>query len=424
MSNPKTQITCPNCGHRFYAEEALEKQLLAKLEQDYQQKAARQVEILKQQRAALEQEKQELAKQALDQDQLIKHKVEEEKKQLFDIARATAEEGVAQRLKALEEENKARREENLKLQKMEVELLKRETQLKEEQERMQIEIDKRLFEKQSTIEAKVRAAEAEKSELRFKEYEKKLQDQRKLVEEMKRRAEQGSMQMQGEVQELALEEFLKRHFPFDQIAQVPKGVRGADVIQTVVDLRQRECGKIIFESKRTKAFSNDWISKLKVDQIEQHAELAVIVTEAMPSGMTRFGEKEGVWICSFPEVKSLAFVLREILLRTQSVQVAQENKGDKMEMIYRYLTGVEFKQSVEAIVDGFSELRTELDREKNAMQRLWKTREKQIEKIINNTIDMYGSVKGIAGSSIENIPSLELPQPKQDEEEDKDQDQG
>ncbi len=420
MSNPKTQITCPNCGHRFYAEEALEKQILAKLEHDYQQKAARQVELLNQQRAVLEQEKQKLAKQLLDQDHLIKHKVEEEKKQLFDLARVKAEEGVAQRLRALEEENKSRREENLKLQKMEVELLKRENQLKEEQERMQIEIDKRLLEEQSTIEAKVRAAEAEKSELRIKEYEKKLQDQRKLVEEMKRRAEQGSMQMQGEVQELALEDFLIRHFPFDQIAQVPKGVRGADVIQTVVDSMQRECGKIIFESKRTKAFSNDWIGKLKADQIEQGAELAVIVTEAMPSDMSRFGEKEGVWICSFPEVKSLAFVLREMLLRTQSVKVAQENKGDKMEMIYRYLTGVEFKQRVEAIVDGFSELRTELDREKNAMQRLWKMREKQIEKIINNTIDMYGSVKGIAGSSIENIPSLELPQPDENEEFDKD----
>lgn len=420
MNRPKTQITCPNCGHRFYAEEALEKQLLAKLEQDYQEKAARQVKILNQQRAALEQEKQEFARQLLDQDRLVQQKVEAEKKRLFDTARATAEEGVAHRLKALEEENRARREENLKLQKMEVELLKRENRLKEEQERMQIEIDKRLLEQQSAIEAKVRAAEVEKSELRFKEYEKKLHDQKKLVEEMKRRAEQGSMQMQGEVQELALEEFLQRHFPFDQIAQVPKGVRGADVIQTVIDPLQRECGKIIFESKRTKAFSNDWISKLKADQIEQRAELAVIVTEAMPTDMTRFGEKEGVWICSFPEVKSLAFVLREMLLRTQSVKVAQENKGDKMEMIYRYLTGVEFKQRVEAIVDGFSELRTELDREKNAMQRLWKTREKQIEKIINNTIDMYGSVKGIAGSAIETIPSLELPQLEGNEGNDED----
>ncbi len=421
MSNPKTQITCPNCGHRFYAEEALEKQLLAKLERDHQQKAAQQVEILNRQREALEQEKQKFAQQLLDQDQLIKHKVEEEKKSLFELARAKAEEGVAQRLRSLEEENKTRREENLKLQKMEVELLKREGQLKEEQERMQIEIDKRLFEQQSTIEAKVRAAEADKSELRFKEYEKKLHDQRKLVEEMKRRAEQGSMQLQGEVQELALEDFLNRHFPFDQVAQVPKGVRGADVIQTVIDPLQRECGKIIFESKRTKTFSNDWIGKLKADQLEQRAELAVIVTEALPSGMTRFGEKEGIWICSFPEVKSLAFVLREMLLRTQSVKAAQENKGDKMEMLYRYLTGVEFKQRVEAIVDGFSELRTELDREKNAMQRLWKTREKQIERIVNNTIDMYGSIKGIAGSAIESIPSLELPQPEENGNTDEDQ---
>ncbi len=419
MNSPETQITCPNCGHRFYAEEALEaleKQLSARLEKKYQQKAARQTEMLNQQRAVLEQEREKLAKQALDQEQLITIRVEGEKQRLFEAARAKAEEGVAQRIQALEEENKARRDENLRLQKLEVELLKRENQLNEDKERMQFEIDKQLLEKQSVIEAKARAAENEKNELRFREYEKKLQDQKRLVEEMKRRAEQGSMQMQGEVQELALEDFLTRHFPFDQVSPVPKGTRGADVVQTVIDSRQRECGRIVFESKRTKAFSNDWIGKLKADQIEQRAELAVIVTEAMPIDMTRFGEREGVWICSFSEVKSLTFVLREMLLRIESVKIAQENKGDKMEMIYRYLTGVEFKQRVEAIVDGFSELKIELDREKNAMQRLWKTREKQIEKIINNTIDMYGSVRGIAGSAIGNIPSLELPQPEEDAE--------
>ena len=377
MTDTRIQIVCPHCGHQFYAEQALERQLSAKLELQYQEKSARQLK--------------------------------EERKKLQEEARAKAREDFTQQLQALQEENKARREEILGLQKKEIDLLKRERELEDERGRLQITIDKELLGKQSEIEAKTRAMEAEKNELRFKEYEKKLQDQKKLIEEMKRKAEQGSMQLQGEVQELALEELLRRYFPFDGIEDVPKGTRGADVIQVVIDHQQRRCGKIIFESKRTKAFSNEWIGKLKADQIEQGADLAVIVTEAMPNDMTRFGEKEGVWICNFQEVKSLTFVLREILLRTQSVKVAQENKGDKMDMIYRYLTSVEFKQRVESIVDGFSELRNELNREKNAMQKLWKVREKQIEKIINNTIDMYGSIKGIAGDSIENIPSLELP---------------
>ncbi len=295
------------------------------------------------------------------------------------------------------------------MQKKEVEWLQRENRLKEDQERLQIEVEKRLLEGRATIEAKIKATEAEKFELRFKEYEKKLQDQKKLIEEMKRKAEQGSMQMQGEVQELALKDLLRRQFPFDRIEEVAKGVRGADVIQVVVDPMQRECGKIIFESKRTKAFSQDWIAKLKVDQIEQGADIAVIVTEVMPNDMDRFGEKQGVWICDFHEAKSLTLVLREMLLRMHSERTAHENKGDKIEMVYRYLTSVEFKQRVEAIVEGFTELRNELDREQQAMRRIWKSREKQIDKIISNTVDMYGCVKGIAGSSIENIPSLELP---------------
>jgi len=249
--------------------------------------------------------------------------------------------------------------------------------------------------------------------MKNKELEKKLEDQKKLIDEMQRKAEQGSMQLQGEIQELALEDFLKAQFPFDIISEVPKGVRGADAIQSVINSLQQDCGKIIYESKRTKKFSDEWLEKLKNDQKNQQAEIAVIVTESMPKEMERFGQKNGVWICSFQEIKSLSFVLREMLIKTQSIRVAQENKGDKMEMLYIFLTSTEFRQQVEAIVDGFSQLKSDIDSEKRAMQKIWKEREKQIEKVMNNTIDMYGSIRGIAGNAIGTIQALELPAAKE-----------
>ncbi len=417
MTNPPAQIACPSCGCRFNAEEALEKQLLSKLQAEYEAKGAKQAQLLASQRETLERERQALSQQKANQSAEIRKTLEQERAKLLQAAEGKAREELGQQLAALRQENQARRDENLALKQKEIELLRRENELKERQECQQLDLEKQLLEKQAEIEARARKSEQERVEMRFKEYDKQLLDQKRLIEEMKRKAEQGSMQMQGEVQEIALEELLVSLFPFDGIAEVAKGVRGADVVQTVVNPLQQQCGKIIYESKRTKAFSNDWLGKLKADQLDQGADLAVIVSETMPNDMDRFGQKEGVWIASFQEIKALAFVLREMLLHTHAVRVTQENRGDKMEMLYHYLTSPEFRQRVEAIVEGFSELRTELEREKRAMQRIWKTREKQIEKVINNTIDMFGSVKGIAGSAIGVIPALELPGQDEDEAE-------
>jgi hypothetical protein len=190
------------------------------------------------------------------------------------------------------------------------------------------------------------------------------------------------MQMQGEVQEIALEDLLRADFPFDIIDEVPKGVRGADVIQTVINPLQQVCGKIIYESKRTKAFSDQWIEKLKEDQREQSAVIAVIVTEVLPKEIERFGRRDGVWICTYHDVKSLIFILRETILREYSIRMSHENKGDKVELLYRYLVSDDFHQRVEAIVEGFSSLKGEMDA-KNGHDKNWKEREKQIEKVIS-----------------------------------------
>jgi hypothetical protein len=225
---------------------------------------------------------------------------------------------------------------------------------------------------------------------------------------MKRKQEQGSMQLQGEVQELAIEEWLVAQFPLDTIDEIKKGARGGDCIQTVHTRQQQNCGTIYYESKRTKDFQPSWIEKFKADIREKSADIGVLVTDVLPSDMSRMGMKDGIWICTFEEFKGLCTVLRESLIRLNTSLISQENKGDKMHLLYDFLTSNTFRMQVEAIVEGFSQMKADLETEKRSMQRIWKQREKQIEKVIVNTIDMYGSVRGIAGNAVQAVKALEL----------------
>jgi len=241
------------------------------------------------------------------------------------------------------------------------------------------------------------------------ELQKQLDDNKKLIDEMKRKSEQGSMQTQGEVQELELESLLQKLYPMDIIEPVGKGVKGADCIQTIRNNFGMECGRIVYESKRTKAFAGDWTDKLKANMLTSKADTAILVTQVLPTGMTRFGKYEGVLVCTFEDVQALSLLLREQLMAISIAVATQENKGDKMVLLYKFLTGNEFRQQVEAIVEGFSCMKENLDREKKAMSKIWAEREKQIEKVIINTVHMYGNVKGIAGSAVQEIKQLELP---------------
>ena len=240
-------------------------------------------------------------------------------------------------------------------------------------------------------------------QLREKELLKQLDDQKKLAEEMKRKADQGSMQLQGEVQELLLEEILKSTFPYDTVSEVGKGVRGADCIQTVRNNFGVEAGKIIYESKRTKDFSNEWIEKLKSDMRILGADVAIIVTQTFPKDMDRFGEKDGVYICTFSEVRSVALLLRNGLLKIYDAKKSQDNKGDKMVMLYDYLTSNEFGEQWNAIREGFMNMKLSIQRERDAMEKLWKAREKQLEKVLLNAAHIKGSVEGIAGADAVNL---------------------
>jgi len=251
------------------------------------------------------------------------------------------------------------------------------------------------------------AAKETEFQLQLKELQKQLEDQKKLADEMRRKSEQGSMQLQGEVQELALEELLRSAFPFDIIHEVGKGVRGADCIQTVRNGVGQECGKIIFESKRTANFAGDWIEKLKTDMRSQGADVALIVTQTFPKDMDRFGEKDGVWICSFAEVKPVVQLLRDWIIKMSHAMKYQDNKGDKMHLLYDYLTSREFADQWQAIREGFMSMKLSIQRERDTMEKLWKQREKQLEKVLLNAAHVRGSIEGIAGMDSVDLTLLE-----------------
>jgi len=309
------------------------------------------------------------------------------------------------KLQLLESANKEN-EERLKLARdKELVFLKREQELKSKEAELEIELQRKIQEQRETLAEQIRKQEAEKHslrdtehQLRMKEMEKQLEDQKRLVDEMKRKAEQGSMQLQGEVQELILEEMLKAHFPFDVISEVGKGVRGADCIQLVRNSLGQECGKIIYESKRTKNFSLEWIEKLKKDMRGMGVDVAVIVTQCFPSDMDCFGQKDGVWICSFDEARAVASVLRDGIVKLAGAAKSQENRGEKMHMLYDYLTSPEFSEQWKAIREGFMGMKLSIQKERDAMERLWKQREKQLEKVLLNATHIQGSIEGIAGS--------------------------
>ncbi len=402
-------IKCPVCGHEFAVDEAFLHQAEERIKAEYDKKAALQVKNLEEQRKNLEKEKAQIEAMKERQEEILRVQLEKEKKKLLTDVQKQAREKFESELEALRTENEKQKKENKALQKKELELLRRENELKEKAEEIKIKAEKEALRQRDQIASEIRKREEEKNALKIKEYEKKLKDQKELIAEMNRKAEQGSMQMQGEVMELALEEFLDRQYHLDDIREVGKGQRGADVIQNVINEFGQNCGKIIYETKRTKSFGGDWIDKLKKDQREAQADIAVLVTETMPKDLQRFGIKDGVWVCSFPEVQGLSYVLREILIRTQAVKSVDENKNDKMTLLYNYLTSREFAGNIETIVESFSNMKNDIEKEKRAMQRIWKEREKQIERVIGSTVDMYASIKGIAGKSIATVKALELP---------------
>ncbi|WP_406823791.1 DUF2130 domain-containing protein [Pedobacter sp. KACC 23697] len=397
-----TEIKCPNCAHVFPMEEAMAEDYKKELREKAAAYARQKDEEYQRKLQVFESEKQQQLK-------AFEAKLTEEKTRLKDNLEENLRKSISadfeNKLQILEGNAKENAEKLKLAREKELDFLRREESLKVKEEEMELAFQRKMQEQRNELVEQIRKQEAEKNsikdtehQLRLKELEKQLDDQKKLAEEMKRKAEQGSMQLQGEVQELILEELLRSNYPFDLIEEVGKGVRGADCVQVVRNQFGQECGKIIYESKRTKDFGGDWIEKLKKDMRSMGIDVAVIVSQCYPKGMDCFGQRDGVWICSFEEVNAVAYVLREGILRLAGAVKSQENRGEKMHMLYDYLMGAEFSEQWKAIREGFMSMKLSIQRERDAMERLWKAREKQLEKVLLNATHIRGSIEGIAGS--------------------------
>ncbi|MBX2924652.1 MAG: DUF2130 domain-containing protein [Chitinophagaceae bacterium] len=413
-----TEIKCPNCGHKFQMEDAVseeyKQQLREQMKKFVQQKEEeiqkRQEEFLKKEQLLQQQAQQkelEFAKKLSDEKVKLQQSIEES-------LRKNISADFENQLRLLQQSNKDNEEKLKEARTKELDFLRREQELKNREQEMDIQVQKKLLEERERISEEVRKIEEQKianreteHQLRMKEMEKQLEDQKKLIDQMKRKAEQGSMQMQGEVQELLLEDLLRNGFPFDLVTEVGKGAKGADCIQTVRNQYGQECGKIIYESKRTQHFAADWIEKLKIDMRSRGADIAVIVTQTMPKDMEQFGERSGVWICSFTEVRALAHILRDGIIKVYNATKSQENKGDKMHLLYDYLTGREFSEQWKAIREGFLAMKISIQKERDAMEKLWKAREKSLEKVLLNAAHIRGSIEGISGQDSIDLNLLE-----------------
>jgi hypothetical protein len=406
-------VKCPHCGNRFAPEDAIGHDIRIQLEQEFEARLAvneksvsdfvrkqeseryrNQLQLLENDRKAKGTRLQELEKLALSVQQRERDinaretQMEiEMKKKLFERERIFQEQA-----------------EKMAREKMAVEFQEREQRLKLERESLQIQMKK--FAQEEVERARI------EEQMKNAELRKQIDDQVKLINEMKRKSEQGSMQLQGEVQELAIEDFLSNTFQRDSIEEISKGKRGGDCAHVVLDHYDRVCGKVLYESKRTKNFSWEWIAKIKDDMRLAQADIGVIVTEAFPDGMTRFGEIEGIWVCSFAEFKALAHIFRFNLLRIGEVLASQENRGEKMQMIYSYVTSNEFKQKLEAAFESYNDMQDDLSKEKAMMMSQWAKREKRLFKAMENLVSLYGDVRGIAGGAVQEIKALEIPEMK------------
>ncbi len=413
------QIKCPNCGTNIDVTNILSHQLEAELQAKFQaqlqserSKMNELEEKLRDEKMAFEENKKH--EKELFQEQLEKS-LKEERRNIEEKLKVKLAEEQRSQFEALQQElnEKSTQVSELNKTKAEVERLKREKD--EAQSIAQLAAETKMNEILLLEKEKIKKLVEDSNELRIKELQKMLEDQKTLTEEMKRKQEQGSMQLQGEVQELAIEEWLSAQFPLDTIEEIKKGARGGDCIQIVNTRSDQNCGKIYYESKRTKEYQAGWIPKFKADMREKGADIGILVTEAMPSDLDRMGMKDGVYVCTYEEFKGLSGVIRETVIQVHAALGSQVNRGDKMHMLYDFLTSTNFRMQVEAIVEGFTAMKDGLETEKRSMQRIWKEREKQIEKVIINTIDMHASIRGIAGNAIQSVKALELPGESDDE---------
>jgi hypothetical protein len=412
MAN-ETNITCPKCGAEIPLTEAVShrvrEQLVADFEKQRQTLNAAMVE--RENKLTAGQQRLEQQRQNLQSE--VSRQLDESRKQVLAEAARQAEDKLGAQLKDLQSRLDEQRDRLKEAREAELALRKEQRALQEAKEALELEVQRKLdAERQNIVEA-ARQQAMEVERLKLADKDNKIKDLQEQIAALQQRAEQGSMQSQGETLELDLEDQLRGAFPFDEILEVKKGQRGADVTQRVRTNTGLECGSILWEAKRAKSWSADWPEKLKEDQRLAKSELAVIVTTCPPAGVRGIGQVDGVWICQPHFAGALAGALREGLVSTAAQRLQETGRADKMSLLYDYLCGVEFRQHVQAIVESFELLREQLAAEQRAFARQWKEREQQIEKAVTHTAMLYGGIQGIAGrEALPEIKPLALPEPE------------
>jgi hypothetical protein len=422
MNQNKQTVTCPKCTHQFNAGESFYQKIETELRQSFEAKSIQnktqfefQLKAQKEQYERLtttvhaEKLQIDLERQSMltKIEETVKQQVKDEKTLLEQTLRANIKANIeAENAEQIQQLNNDLNEKSEKLKefsraKAEIARLTREKDELTEAVKAEaaLELNRRLREEKQKIESSLEL------KMRDKEYE--IERLKNQIQEAQRVAEQVSNQAQGEAQELAIEEWLHAEFPFDDIEEIKKGQRGADCIQIVHTRSRHNCGKIYYESKRTLEFGKDWIEKFKADLQAKNIHVGVLVTQAMPKDMDRMGLKDGVYVCTFEEFKSLSVILRQSIIDISNIEIAQEFKGEKMAQLYDFLTSTEFKLNIQAIVESFIQMEEDLNKERRSMESLWKQREKQIRKVMSNTSALYGSIRGIAGNAIQSVPQLE-----------------
>lgn len=414
-------IICPNCKTEIRLTESLAAPLIAATRKQFElQLAQKDEEVAKREQGIREKEKQIAeAKRNLDEqvaDQVAAQLKSERARLIAEEAKkaklaAAAElDGKSRELAELQEILKARDQKLADAQKAQAELIKKQRELDDAKRELELTVEKRVQEGLTDVRVQAKREAEESLKLKVMEKDQTIASMQQKIEELKQKAEQGSQQMQGEVQELELENILRAKFPFDTIEPVPKGEFGGDVLQRVVSPNGQTSGTILWESKRTKNWSDGWLVKLREDQRTAKADISVIVSQALPKGVESFDVIDGVWVTSPRAALPVATILRHTLLQVSLARQVSEGQQTKTEMIYQYLTGPRFRQRVEAIVEAFSTMQEDLDKERKAIMKQWAKREEQIERVMGATVGMYGDLQGIAGKSLQEIEGLEFAQ--------------
>ncbi len=394
------QITCPNCQHSFEANTAITTQIKSQLEGEYSSKMKAGEEALRQ-----EMNQKWLAKEELRQKEISKELIDQ--KQKIELEAKTKVDLEMKDLKAQNDENQKKIAEATA---RELELRKQARELENAKKEFELESMKQLDIERVAIAQKIKQEEDERNRLINAEKDKQLDQLKRSLEEANRKANQGSQQIQGDVQENDLKSILTSNFGNDIITDVPTGIKGADLIHTVFGCFGKQCGKIVWESKRTQRWGEDWVQKLKEDQANTQADIAIIATQVLPEGIESYGPYKGIWVVQYNSVYILALTstIRHFLEEMHHVKNSQIGRDEKMEFLYSYLTGSQFKNKIENIVDAFSSMKEDLDSEKRAMTKIWSKREKEITRVIDSTTSMYGDLQGIVGKKLEQIDRLEL----------------